>query len=383
MPERIKNLTSVPAELFSRKEPRLVSIYLSTHRRSPENDQDKIRFKNLVAEAEKQLQASSTKRDYAKLIENLDAVLTDLDRRVWRHAEEGLAVFASEDAVYVRKLGYPVDDVAVASDRFYIKPLIRDFQYGGHCYVLALSKDRFEVYAANDCVLEKIELPEGVGNRLQDVFDDFDNRSSVNAGSYGGLEPLFHGHGSKSEIVEKETVKFFRYVNDVFTEHFSRTNGYPVILVGLPQHQADFRAIATIPGLIERGIDTTPASMQETDLQAAACTIMKELRDSSIAKVLGMYGLHHSRGLATSDPSEIAHALMRRTVAVLFIEENGVVPGSMNEDTGAISRDASGQWSGDLADQFARLAFGGGGEVYSVTEDLMPSDTGVAAMLRA
>lgn len=383
MPERIKSLTSVPTELFSRKEPRLASIYLSTHRHSPKNDQDKIRFKNLVTEAEKQLQAGGTKRDYAKLIENLDTVLTDLDRQVWRHAEDGLAVFASEDDVCVRKLGYPVDDIAVVSDRFYVKPLIRDFQYGCHCYLLALSKDRFEIYRADNCVLDKLDMPEGVGSKLEDVFDDFDNRSSVNAGSYGGLDPLFHGHGSKSEIVEKETAKFFRYVNDVFIEHFSRTNDYPVILVGLPQHQADFRAIATIPGLIEQGIEKPPAALQETDLQATACSILKELRDSSIAKVLDMYGLYQSRDLASSDPSEIAHALVQRKVAILFIDENAVVPGLMNEDTGSISRETSGQWDGDLADQFVRLTFAGGGEVYSVTKDLMPSDTGVAAILRA
>ncbi len=383
MPERIKNLVNIPAEMASRREPRLASIYLSTHRHSPESDQDRIRFKNLVSQVEKRLEMQGTKRDHASLIESLNAVATDLDRQVWRHTQDGLAVLASDDVAYVRKLGYPVDDVAVVSDRFFIKPLIRDFQYDCRCLLLAVSKDRFDVYTTDGCSLEKQEMPEGVGSTLQDVFDDFDSHSSVTVGSYGGSDPHFYGRNSKNEIVEKETLKFFRHVNSVFVEHFSRENGDPVILVALPQHQTDFRTIATIPNLIEPGIEKAPASLQETDLQTAACSILRELKDASIEKMLGDYGLYQSRGRATSDPSEIAHALTRRTVAALFIEEGVTIPGSMDENTGAISRETSENWIGDLADQFARLTFAGGGEVYSVTGDLMPTDTGVAAMLRA
>lgn len=383
MSEKIKNLTSIPAELLSATEPRLVSIYLTTHRHSPENEQDTIRFRNLMTDAEKQLETTGTKRDYAGLMKNLETVLADVDRQIWNRAEDGLAVFASEDAVYVRQLGYPVDDSAVVSERFYIKPLIRDFQYGGHCYVLALSKDHFEVYTANDCLLERLVLPEGVGTRLEDVFDNSDNHASINVGSYGGLDPSFHGIGSKSEEVEKETAKFFRYVNDTFVENFPDTNGAPVILVGLPQHQADFRAIATIPGLVEKGIEKAPASLRETDLKIAACTIMKEIRDTSISKVMEKYGLYQSRGLATSDPSEIAHALIQRKVSALFVEENRVVPGRMDETVGTVSYETSGRWNGDLADQFTRLTFIGGGEVYAMAEGSLPSDTGVAAILRA
>lgn len=383
MPERIKNLTSIPAELAARREPLLVSIYLPTHRYSPENEQDRIRFRNLVSQVEKQLEAIGPKREYPALIANLNAVETDLDRQVWRHAKDGLAVLASEDAVYVRKLSYPVDDIAVVSDRFVIKPLIRDFQYNCRCLLLAVSKDRFDVYATDGCTLEKLEMPKGVGNTLQEVFDDFDNHSSVNAGSYGGPEPRFHGHGSKSEVIDKETIKFFHYANDVFVEHFSRESDAPVILVALPQYQSDFRDITTIPGLTEQGIEKTPVSLQEAELLSDACSILKELQDTAIDKILENYGLYQSRGRATSDPREIAHALMQRTVSTLFVEEDAIIPGSMDESTGAVSHEDPEEGDEDLADQFTRLTFAGGGDVYSLAKDRMPAEAGAAALLIA
>ena len=48
-----------------------VSIYLPTHRNAPENKQDRIRFKNLISQAEKTLLEKFEMRNPSKFLEKI------------------------------------------------------------------------------------------------------------------------------------------------------------------------------------------------------------------------------------------------------------------------------------------------------------------------
>jgi hypothetical protein len=69
-----------------------VSIFMPTHRAGPETQQDPIRFKNLVSEAEERLIAGGLRAPRAKaLLKAANALVDDYD--FWQHQRAVLALF--------------------------------------------------------------------------------------------------------------------------------------------------------------------------------------------------------------------------------------------------------------------------------------------------
>src|SRR5919108_4880738 len=73
-----------------------VSLYMPTHRVGREQQQDPIRLKNLLAEAETKLLANGLRRpDVQKLMRPAEELLWNRD--FWRHQGDGLAIFLTND----------------------------------------------------------------------------------------------------------------------------------------------------------------------------------------------------------------------------------------------------------------------------------------------
>ncbi|WP_447983373.1 hypothetical protein [Nitrospira sp. Nam74] len=84
-----------------------VSIFLPTHRAGPETQQDRIRLKNLLKQAETQLVKEETRpTDARELLEPVSALIDDA--AFWRHQADGLAIFRAHDVFPVHRL--PVMD---------------------------------------------------------------------------------------------------------------------------------------------------------------------------------------------------------------------------------------------------------------------------------
>lgn len=110
-----------PSVLLADHEPPCLSLYQPTHRHHPDNQQDPVRFRNLV----RALEASMRQRYAAREIRPLLAPFHDLavDHAFWNHALDGLAVLASPGTFKVYRLQRPVAELAVVAESFHTKPL--------------------------------------------------------------------------------------------------------------------------------------------------------------------------------------------------------------------------------------------------------------------
>ena len=115
-----------PHEILNAKNPPFISLYQPTHRYSPENKQDAIRFKNLIREVEDSLMRKHPKREIVNIMKPFYAIAKE--KMFWNYTLDGLAVLATEDRCIVYNLPRPVKEVVVVADTFYIKPLIRIFK---------------------------------------------------------------------------------------------------------------------------------------------------------------------------------------------------------------------------------------------------------------
>lgn len=383
MDYRIEPTTRFDPIMLARKEPPLISLYLKTHRHAPENQQDLVRFKHLLDQTKDSLDKGFDKRRSTKLLQRLEALAEDPSKTLWRHAKEGLAILMSEDDLHIYQTDYPLDDLVIVSESFHIKPLIRKFQYTADYYLLLLSMDKIRLMRGDFTSLWELNFPEGVMTRFEQVYDDFDNTSNVSAGTFGGSDALFYGYSSKDENVEKDIVKYFRYVDGIVQEHFLELEPLPIILVSLPQHQATFRDITSITTLLDTGIERSAESMDDEQLLFAATALIRSIQAAMIEEQLAGFDLALSRDQGSTDPSTIARALVEKKVASLFVQEGTLLPGRLDIHTGAVSYDSlENPGIDDLIDDFAQAAYLQGGKVFVVDAEKLPGSNGVAALFR-
>lgn len=381
-------LADFDSALFEQVEPPLVSLYLPTHGRTQDTDQDRIQFKNLLDEAKEKLAQQREHREHTGVDARLDYVATHLDELFGPAAEGALAILVSNDRTYIYQLGYPVEPLALVGERFYVKPLLKHFRWGSRYFLLGLSADRFAFIHGDFGSLERVELPQGVLDEFSEEFPlVYDGHEG--ALDYESLEnhlPPYHGYKSRNDVKKEEAEKFFRYVNKAVAEHLVQGTDLPVILVSLPEHQTMFRRISTIEHLLDEGIEKDVGGIEAPELLARAKDVIENAREAHAVELLGAYEDAVGRGGAASDLEAIGLALVERKVRALFLAEGAYIPGGFNDETGEVSlfeREPHGRFQGpELADQFARAALAQDAEVIELDASQVPGDTGIAALYR-
>lgn len=223
--------------LAERKDDILVSIYLPTHRTSPENKQDRVRYKNLLDKAYDLIQESETSVNPDEFLK--EAIELRENINFWEHATEGLAVLVDKDNTEIIKLTGNTPERVVVGNRFHILPLINYYELPNDYYLLDVSKDRFNVYTAGAEGIEELET-KGIYNKFDELYDDKDIESDLH--STGGSATSFHGHKAKPEIDEKETEKYLRYLSKELTDFF-KAKGNPIVLFGTVEVVSEFKEI--------------------------------------------------------------------------------------------------------------------------------------------
>ena len=377
----IKN--DLAGKVFDAPEPPCFSLYQPTHRAFPENQQDPIRFKNLLRELESKASdfpEEATEPILEKLRELVD------DRDFWNYAGDGLAILASPSFFRTYKLARPVPELTVVANTFHIKPLIRIAQSADGYHVLALTRSEAQLYEGNRDGLFKIDLPESFPKTLTDALGEELTESHTTVASYAGAGPgqsaMHHGHGGKEPEIDIDTERYFRAVDRAVTEGFSKPSETPLILVTLPEHRAVFKEVSHNPHLIEEGPDIHPESL---DLEQLRAEVWKTLEPRYIERLKGFieeFGTANANDKGHSDPAEIAKALVAGRVKTLLVEAEKHVSGQVDPGSGAIETSAADSPADDVLDDLAEMTLAQGGEVIVVPAERMPVDTGVAAIYR-
>jgi hypothetical protein len=378
------------AGLWDHRDPPCLSLYQPTHRDHPDNQQDPIRFRNLV----KSLTASVREQYSSDEAESLLAPFLALaaDRAFWNCTLDGLAVLGAKDFFRVYRLQRPVAELAVAADTFHIKPLLRILQSADRYQVLAVNRHEVKLFEGNRDVLDEIELAEGVPRTITAALGDelTDPRHTVAAyggarGVSGGGQPaMHHGHGGKKDEVDSDAERFFRAVDRAVLKHHSRPTGLPLILAALPEHHHRFHDLSHNPFLVAESLDVHPDSLSSPEqLRQRIWTLMEPGYLARLASLVEAFGSARASGLSDDNLRKVARAVVAGRVATLLIEARREIPGRVDGATGKIRSDAlSDPEVDDVLDDLGALALKTGGKVVIVPTERMPTDTGIAAIYR-
>ena len=195
-----------------------VSIYLPTHRAHPDNQQDSIRFRNVVDEVESTLSKSYPVRTTRNVADRLRAI--EREPNFWDGAEETLIVLASParcDAFAVPRK-FP-ERVEVGAS-FHIKPLLRHVQSAERFHVLGLSRERAALFHGNRYELAPLVVP-GVPLTMAETlgtetFEPIHLLQAANRGSRQSAS-IQHVEGGRKQDVIPDVERLFRTVDRAVT----------------------------------------------------------------------------------------------------------------------------------------------------------------------
>jgi len=195
-----------------------ISLYLPTHRTGTEMQQDRIRLKNQMRQAENLLfLANVHAAEVEDLLEPIQALVDD--EPFWLHPSDGLALFRSRDVFDPYRLPFSFQELVVVSTHFYLKPLLPFLSNDGRFYILALSQNAVSLFEGTRFHIHEVELPEAVPERLSEVlrYDQPENQlqyqSSLSGASMGiGGRPamIFRGQGVGSDDTREQVLHYFR-----------------------------------------------------------------------------------------------------------------------------------------------------------------------------
>ncbi len=372
-----------PKDMIFKESGPLISLYQPTHRSFPANKQDPIVFKNLLREIENSLR-QKTDDDFIDLIMKPFYELKD-DKDFWNNTSDGLAVLASQNKCIVYNLHNPVKEFAVVANSFHIKPLLKAYQGVENYQILGLSRENFTLYQGNRYGFHEIKIDSDTPRTMQDVLGEELSDSYLSHASYAGAgrTTMYHGHGDVKLEIDKDTEKYFRYVDSFVFENYSKPSKLPLILVSLMEYHSEFKKLSNNSYLLEEGIHKSIGSQELDEIQTKAQQIIEAINVGRLQNISEAFANHEAESLGSSDLAQVSKAACENRVDTILIEEDKIVPGKIDYENGEIKLGNIGSPDyDDILDDLAELVLLGGGSVLLLAKDLMPSTTGIAAIYR-
>lgn len=371
-----------PNDILFEQEGPFVSIYLPTIRFIPENKKDPIVYKNLLKTVETSLAKKHSPKDVGAIMEPLKQMEDDDD--IWNNTLSGMAVLCTPTKCVVYRLYDSVEPLAIVSNQFHTKPLMKAFQSLGHYQLLGLSGSEFDLFQGNRNVIEKIQLEPGAPRDIKAVLGeqlpDDTTLTHVSGAEQGGV---FHGYGGGKPEIDKDMEKFFRYVDRFVMDNYSKPSGLPLILAALPEHHPTFIRISNNPFLLKNGIMGDYTSFTLEQLKESIRKILEPFDRAKLESYRQRFEQAKASGTGSDSLAVVGKAIVENRVGMLFINADKIIPGKVSPETGKVfERSLDDPETGDVLDELAQLALKSKSEVVVLSSDTMPRETGIAAIFR-
>ena len=358
-----------------------VSVFMPMHRSGPETQQDPIRLKNLIREAEEHLIARGLRTLEAKeLLEPAERLLRDGLFR--QHQSDGLGMFLSPEVFRYYLLPFVFKELVIVTDRFHIRPLLPLLSGDGRYYILALSQNKIRLlqgtrYSVNEVSLA--DVPENLAETLRDddSWKDLQMHSALSG--KGKLSAITHG----DEVNSKENIRrYFRRIDKGLHE-LVRDERVPLVLAGVDYLHPIYKEVNSYSHLMDEGIAGNPERLSAGELHGLTWTIVKPYFQKAQQEAVNRYKEFASSGQASNRIRKIIPAAYHGRIELLFVIPDLQQWGTFDAGTDEIhlhKKEKTGDE--DLLEFAAIQTLLNGGTVYMVEAEKMPESDLLAAVFR-
>ena len=367
-------------DLFSITSKPCLSLYLPTHRTQPERRDDQTRYRQLVRHLNDSLKMAYDSDEVTNLMMPFRQL--ERDDTFWNTRRQGVAIFRAPGVFITQHLDRSVPELAVVAENFHVKPLFRLLQTLEDYHVLCLTRESAQLFVGNRDGLEEVTFPTGPLLLINEILGDELSDPGFSNSNSGGT-PRTVPHTTIEDEVDKDTERFFRQVDRIVLEIASRPTGLPLIVASLPEQSALFHRISRNPRLVESRVIVNPFGIDLRDLVSRSWAAMQPHLIAESQTLIEAYeeAAGHAEGI--DGIFAIAQAAVEGRIHTLFVEDSRELPGRIDEDTGKVVFDDLRMPDvNDLLDDIARIVLRHGGTVIVLPSEVMPTTTGIAAILR-
>lgn len=362
-----------------------VSVFLPSHRMTPDSGQDLIRLRNLLDEAERQLLAGGLRAPAAREVLRPGRELSG-PGWFWSHQSDGLAVFLAPGWSRVFRLPEEFSELVVVAGRFHVKPLLALLAAGHRFYVLALSQNEVRLLEGTPHGVQEAELADVPGSLRETLkYDDLEKGLGLHIAGRGGpgARAVFHGHGIGGEVDKALLGRFLRQVDDGL-QQVLKAGTDPLVLAGVDYEQAMFRQLTHYPHVMREGIGGNPEQLRAEDLHERAWAIVEPVFTQARQQAAQRYQEAAGRGRgAASDVAQVVRAALRGQVDTLFVAAGQQRWGTADPQTLQVRvHDQPQPGDEDLLDRAAVHTLLTSGTVFAVPIQEVPGAGPAAALLR-
>ena len=360
-----------------------VSLFLPTHRAGHEIQQDPIRLKNLVRQAEAQLIQEGTRPAEARELLKPISDLVD-DAGFWRHQSDGLAIFRSRDVFRLYRLPLSLQEFMTVSERFTVKPLLPLLINDARFYVLAISQKAVRLLNCSRDHLQRMDLPqvpqgmeealpEGPAPQLQRHTLPMEGKNAAR----------FHGHGVGTDDVDiTNLTRYFHQVEDGLRP-ILKDERAPLILACVEYLAPVFREVSRYQSILEPIVAGNPDGLPDEELHANAWRIAEPYFRQAREQAAAEFHEGVAKGRAGHTLKDVLTAAFQGRIATLFVPVGVHRWGRFRFDELALDEHADEQPADDeLLDLAAMQTLMHAGTVYGMAPEEVPGGHLLAAVYR-
>lgn len=372
-------------ELLEERDPPAISLYVPTSRTTSEWEADRLRYRAAVDRARELLDSDLDAASTRKMLDGLGKLLDD--QEFWLHQSDGLAVFRAPGFSRLYRLPVRLPELVVVAPSFHTRPLIQLLQAPDRFWILGLSQKGVRLWEGTSTGLREVELG-SIPSSLMDAvskYVDYEEETFHSSGGPGD-RPAYHGHGAGRDSLEWEHEHFFRKVDEGLRERLG-SDGSPVIVAGVESEVSLFRAVSKLKNLADDAIKGSVSRWNADRLLKAARPIVDRLADQKVDGALRLWESAHRPGKTEVDVAATARLAVAGRVRLVMTERDRRIWGHLDRSTGAIeilseNGEDPGSNAVDLLDEVAEIVILHGGDALAVPGDRMPTQTGIATVLR-
>jgi len=355
-----------------------VSLYLPTHRAGAEVEQDPIRFRNLLASAERELTELGWRRgDIEELLGPADQLHGNGEW--WSHQAAGLAVFIAAGVFRAFRAPIAFEELAVVSPRFHLRPLLPLVTGDELFWVLALSQNAVRLFRGSGQAIAEVDIgqtPTSMAEAL--AYEDPERQLQVWTSGPAGTGH-FHGHGGGGEEDKAALERYFRAVDRGIGEVLAGSAA-PLVLAGVSYYKPIYRSVSKCPHIVEEVVAGNAEDLSAIDLHKRAWPLAHQHASARSAAILDRYAQSHAARRAVDGLPEVNAAANDGRIETLLLARHAHRwdPHDHTQATTIHNERAPGDL--DLLDELARRVLGTGGDVILMDDQDVPG--AVAAILR-
>lgn len=362
-----------------------VSLFMPTFKSGRETEQNIIRFKNLLQEAEKRLLAKGLRSpDVRKMLKPAQDLMHKPG--FWQKQSHGLAVFLTTSTFHFYRLPLPFEELVMITHSFHLKPLLPLFASDGHFYILALSQNQIRLLEGTQHTVDEIDLesmPLSIAEILE--FERFNRQLHFRTGTPssrpGESTVVYHGHDPSDED-RNIILRWFRKIDDELQNVIVGRQS-PIVLAGVEYLFPLYKEANSYPHLVEEGIPGNPEELRPEELHNKAWPLVQPIFMQIQEQAAAQYYNLSETGQSTTDVQEVVKAAYHGRVDHLFVALGMQVLGSFEQSTNTVHiDDGTGIGQEDLLDLAAIQTILKGGTVYAVEPEQVPDLGRLAAVFR-